>query len=345
VLTILQLPIQHALPVGQPQAVPQIAARLFPAYTVDDGRLHLAGCVLEDRLVARIEGSLGDQSIELYVDAEGRDVDRELIDALGVRETAPLARSPQQAAAQLARLTSEVLPAVQQRFPPEVDFQLRSVTAVWCKYAEGKLRFTFGSASLDLPFAGWARLLEAPPLVCPDSGQQGFHLAATDDGRVTLHERIARCEESGRRVLDSDLVRCSVSGRRVLAELTQTCPVTGKPVLQRLLVPCGLCGQHVSPASVRKDRCPACRSLRRVSKADPRMARLLDEHPALDRWRWWRLAETGQMYVLVAEGWMKQLLVVADKATLELKVLATGNRLLSHWDFTDPAQFERVLRD
>ena len=41
-------------------------------------------------------------------------------------------------------------------------------------------------------------------------------------------------------------------------------------------------------------RCSACRSLAPVRKDDPRMARLLDEHPLLDRWPRWRIAETKE---------------------------------------------------
>ena len=61
-----------------------------------------------------------------------------------------------------------------------------AVAIVWCKYAEGKLQFTIGEGTAELPFAGWARTLAAPPFVCPVSRRESFHLAATDDHRVTV---------------------------------------------------------------------------------------------------------------------------------------------------------------
>lgn len=345
VSTALERPIAQAVPPGRPQTVVRIADRLFPAYTLDGGRVHLAGCVLEDRLIVRLRGCLESRPLELFVDGEGRDLSPALVDTLGIQSAVPVEKAPPLAARQVDQFLAHGLALVQQRLPTDVDFHIVSLTAIWCKYAEGKLRFTFGEASADLPFGGWAQTLEAPPFVCPYSGQQGFHLAATDDGRVTLAERIDRCEETGRRTLAENLVHCAVTGRRVLAELAAVCPVTGKQVLRRALVACAMCGQQVSPAAIKKERCAACRGLRSASKADPRMARLLDEHPELDRWRWWRIAETREVHILQGSGWLSQILVVVDKNTLELKLLATGSRLLPHWNFADPEQHAHVLRE
>jgi hypothetical protein len=125
-----------------------------------------------------------------------------------------------------------------------------------------------------------------------------------------------------------------MTGMRVLAELTKTCPVSGQRVLGRLLVPCGRCGQQVSPAAVKNGRCAACRRMRPVARSDSRLARLLKEHVELDGWRWWRMTETAEVYVLVGSGWLRQILVVADKDTLALKLLATGNRFLPAWNVT-----------
>ena len=345
VSTALERPIAQAVPPGQPQSVARIADCLFPAYTLDGGRVHLAGCVLEDRLIVRLRGCLESRPLELFVDGEGRDLSPELVAALAVPDAVPVERAPPLAARQMDQFLAQGLALVQQRLPTDVDFQIVSITAIWCKHAEGKLRFTFGEASADLPFAGWAQTLEPPPFVCPYSGQQGFRIAATDDGRVTLADRIVRCEETGRRTLVENLVLCAVTGRRVLAGLTAVCPVTGQQVLRRTLVACTMCGQHVSPAAIKKERCAACRSLRAVSKADPRMARLLDEHPELDRWRWWRIAETREVHILHGSRWLGQMLVVVDKGTLEIKLLATGNRLVPHWNFIDREQHEHVLRE
>ena len=102
---------------------------------------------------------------------------------------------------------------------------------------------------------------------------------------------------------------------------------------------------QITPQVVERDQCRACRRLKRVRKADPRMARLLHEHPALDRWRRWRMSETSRVYVLVATGWLRRLLVVADKETLELRHMATASRFSARWADVEPSQFAYVLRE
>jgi hypothetical protein len=327
VSTLLEHPIVHVLPPGPLPTVARIAERLFPAYTLDGGRVHLAGCTLDDRLLVRVHASLASQPCEFLVDREGRDVDPTLAESLGVRDAVTTEKAPPLAARQLDAFLTHGLALVEQRLSTDVDFQLHSITAVWCRYVEGKLRFTFGEASADLPFADWAQTLVAPPFVCPYSGQRGFHLAATDDGRVTLAEQIARCEETGCRTLADDLVRCTVCGRRVQAELAAVCPVTGRQVLRRLQVACTMCGQQVSPTAIKNGRCEACRSLHAVDKTNPPLARLLAQHPELNCWRWWHAAETRAVHIFRGSGFLRQILIVADKDSFAIKRQATGNRL------------------
>jgi len=348
--------VSHAVPRGQPDSVPQIAQRLFPAYTIDGGRVHLAGCTLEDRLFARLRYQQGEAATGVYVDSDGQELDLRQAEALGLVDIVPLEKPSPQAGPQLARFLTLVAPALEQRDStgrhnstgPQNSAgprgELLSITLVWCKFAEGKLRFTLGEESVDLPFADWARTLQPPPFVCRYTGVQTFHLAATDDARIVPAECIGRCAESGRRTLADELVTCSVTGKRVLAELAPACPVSGKPVLRQALAVCEMCGEAVSPAVLKRGRCDACRGLRSIDKADPRMARLLDEHPELDRWNNWRMAETTAVYIVVASGWLQRLLLTADKETLQIKRLATGNRLQNHWNAVNPAQWRYVLR-
>jgi len=168
-------------------------------------------------------------------------------------------------------------------------------------------------------------------------------MALTDDGQIVAADRLARCNVTGRRAVDDEMVTCSVSGERVLADLTELCPVTQARVLKSRLVACEMCGQMVSPQAVKKDRCAACRDLQPVTKADPRMARVLDEHAALDRWRHWKIAETATVYILQAQGWLRQLLVVVDKTSLELRRVATSGRWGRHWHLAPPAEHTNVL--
>jgi len=144
--------------------------------------------------------------------------------------------------------------------------------------------------------------------------------------------------------LIGDLVTCAATGQRVLGELAETCPVTGQTVLPAEMVSCGVCRQNVAPAAMHQGVCEACDRLEPVSKADPRLARLLDEHPLLDRWRRWRFSESATAYHVTAHGWLRKLLVVVDKDSLELKLLATGHRLRSDWDVVEPSRYEFVLQ-
>lgn len=343
--------VTHAVPRGQPENVPQIAQRLFPAYTIDGGRIHLAGCTLEERLFARLRYQQGEAAVGAYVDSDGQELDPGQAEALGLVDLVPLEKPSPQAGPQLARFLTLVAPALEEhdaalrQKPAGGRGKLLSITLVWCKFAEGKLRFTLGEESVDLPFADWARTLQPPPFVCRYTGVHTFHLAGTDDARIVPAECIGRCEETGRRTLESELVTCSVTGKHVLPELAPACPVSGQPVLRRAMVVCEMCGEAVSPAVCKRGRCAACRALRVIDKADPRMARLLGEHAELDRWSNWRMAETATVYILVAAGWLQRLLVVLDKDTLQIARLATSNRLQSGWNVVNPAQHRYVLKD
>ncbi|MFZ5830845.1 MAG: hypothetical protein ACOY3P_12190 [Planctomycetota bacterium] len=340
--------LKHAEPIDQPHSVHELTARLFPAYQVDGGSLRLAGCTLEDRLFARLGYRVGERSLVLLLDAQGQLLSSDLRQQLGLDELRPLAKPPR-------RYSGELQPAVQAgatlaakgmaNADDATSPELTEETAVWCKYTEGKLHFSIGAAIAELPFAGWSRTLEPPPFVCPVTGARTFHLAATDDGRIVAAEQIGVCAVSGRRVLSQELVECSATGKRALAEYTEVCPVSGKAMLKSELVQCENCRQRVSPAVVQRGRCRACARMQPVSKDDPRMALLLHEHPALDYWRHWRLAETSQAYILTAARWLGRLMVVVDRQSLELRLVASGHRLLRGWTVATPDQYAFVLRD
>ncbi len=316
------VPILHAVPTAQPVSVAHLAHRLLPAYTVDGGRVHLAGCTLEDRPLARLSYQVDGQPLDLYVDADGQSVDAAQVEALGLPQSAPLAKPPQAGAVLLDRLLTIGLPSAELRFAREP----LTITTLWCKYAEGKLRFSFGHHGCDLPFAGWAQTLQPPPYRCPHTGIATFHLAQLDDGRIVAYEAVGRCAETGCLVLQGELASCAATGRQVLAVLTKVCPVTGQPVLSTAMVTCDCCGQVVSSAALQRGRCCACRNLKAVGKADPRLARVLHAHSALNRWGNWRIAETPVVYVLTASAWLKRLLLVIDKESLELRTVTQAGR-------------------
>jgi hypothetical protein len=336
--------ISHTAAVAQPTSVHEVAERLFSAYTVDDGSMHLAGCTLEDRLFVRVDFRDGAATLSVYVDADGHEVDAATIRSLGMDDVAELAKPTQPFEPQVERLVAAATALAAERISAVGSPEPRAITAIWCKYAEGKLRFSVGDATADLPFCGWARTLEPPPFICPGTGQATYHLGATDDGRIVAAEQIERCQQSGQRALGDELVACAATGQRVLPELLRACPVSAEKVLPDALVACTMCRQPVAPSSIAHQRCAACRNLRPVGKDDPRLVRLFDAHPPLAKWRSWKLSETSSVYVLTASAWLKQLLIVADKESLEVKLVATGNRITGGWQVVEPDGVGDVLQ-
>ena len=323
--------MSHVAPADQPDSVHQIAERLFPAYTVDGGSVRLAGCTLEDRLFLRFQFGHGAESTEIFVDADRQQVDRETAAAMGMLQTRELDKPPRPFAGKIEPLTQFGERLVAEKLAPATPPELVSTTAIWCKFAAGKLRFSIGEGSVDLAFSGWSRTLQPPPFICPHTGMATFHLATTDDGRIATADQIEPCAETGRRMLKEELVASSLSGRRALAEWIETCPVTLEPVLRSELVPCGMCGQPVSPLSIERNECAACRQLEPIDADDPRLTRLLKKHPELGRWRHWQISETSTVQIFLATGWVQRLVLAVGKDSLDIRHTATSNRLRTGW--------------
>ena len=241
-------PLIHVAPAEQPTSVPEIAEILFPAYTVDDGRVSLAGCALEDRLVLQLVYQYGSQTLEVYLNSEGKEVDGQPIAQDRQMKFVPLPGPPDRMQADLQRLQAAGSRLAEERLPAGAGVELVACRAIWCKYVEGKLRFAVAAASIDLPFSGWTRTLSPPPFICPHTGAATFRLAATDDGRIAAAERIEACAETGRRVLSTELVRCAVTGRRVSPELAEACPISGRRLLRSEMIQCGSCRAARQPA-------------------------------------------------------------------------------------------------
>ncbi|MDZ7620143.1 MAG: hypothetical protein U1E05_24340 [Patescibacteria group bacterium] len=337
-----QLP--HAAPADQPHGVSEIAARLLSAYTVDDGSVHLAGCQLEDRPFLRLQFEGADGPVTRFVSMRGKPLDPGRVTELGLWQLVDLPRPPQRLGGRFEAEVQAAVEAARQFDSAIAVLPPVSTTAVWCKHVDGKVRFSVGEVSADLPFAGWARSIEPPPYPCLATGTTTFHLAATDDGRLVAADQLQRCGETGRLLPKGELVTCAATGLRVAASQTRTCPVSGDRVLARMMVRCEICRQEVAPGSVTKGVCFACRSLQKVRKADPRLARLLDEHPVLDRWRHWRIAETAEVYILSARRWLTRLMLVVDKESLHLRFMATASGPFGLRGVS-PEQYEYVLRD
>jgi hypothetical protein len=90
--------------------------------------------------------------------------------------------------------------------------------------------------------------------------------------------------------------------------------------------------------------CTACRSLARVNKDDPRLVWIFGEHPGLDRWNHWQLAETADVYIATASRLLKRLLAVVEKETLAPRRLATCGRFSSDWIDVMDSEFTEILK-
>ncbi len=341
-------PAVHVRPRRQPTAVNDISSRLFSAYRVEGGRVHLGGCQLADFPFLRMSFSTQDHGKptvrHLFVAHDGTSVSDSQAQELGLLDVEPITTSP-------PRIDDTTLNALiasgrfiaakssSSRDPAASTVDPLLITLLWVKHASGQLHFTVGDTTVALPFSGWAKSIEAQPFVAKQSGASTFHLAATDDGRIDAFDEIATCEQSGQRVLKQDLVTCCVTGKQVLEEFTEPCPVSGKPALTEQFVECAVCREQVSKSVLEDKVCGACRQMGKIAKDDPRLVWILGEHLGLDRWKRWRLAETQNVYITQADGIMKRLLAVVDKETLAVNFLATSSKLASGWTPVEgPAQ-------
>jgi len=364
--------VRHARPVGEPAGVADLADHLLSPFDIaEGGRIHLAGCSLDERPLLWVvfqhenllqEGSQqenspravsqrGDEILqENFFDAAGVELDTSLVASLGLRDVHGQKTPPQDLAWQIPRLSATAKQAVHDLpSPPDGKAPPRFIACVivWCRYASGKLEVEFGEQSLNIPFEGWARHFadgtrKVPPLKCPHTGIPSYGIVQDDHGRISVKEAVSTCDVTGQRVVQSDLVQCRFTGKRALAEHTDSCSISGDAVLKDQLAVCGMCSQRVNPALIKRGHCRACRSLARVSKSDPRMALILGAYPTLDGWRHWSLAETQRVYILVGRGLVRRILVVAQKDPLEIVRVASGNRFSGNW--TDaPADLRREL--
>ncbi len=347
--------IANLAPRGQPASVHEIADRLFPAYKVDGGRVYLAGCTLDNRLFLQVTLRVAGGTSRFFLDGEGRRLDEDRAKELGLDDMQKLEKPPEPARADIARLTKIAILLARDEFGNEFDdvelgddnqAEIPSKfepAAIWCKFAQGKLRFTIGERSVDLPFADWAKTLAPPPYVCRYTGEKTFHLGTTSDGRIVAAERLETCQASGQRLLDVDMVTCAASGQRVSRELAQVCPVSDEHVLADRMVQCVECGEMVSPNAIQAERCAACRGVEKFRRDDPRRQRLLDAYPGLARRQSWKIAETAAVYILVGCRLFKRVLLVIDKETLRPKHLAVSRIFSPSWQAIDVSRIDEVL--
>jgi hypothetical protein len=341
----------HARPLRQPMAVNDVTTKLFGAYAIEGGQIHLAGCQLTDHPFLRLSFAAdGDAEVRhIFVAPDGSSVSDELVPQLGLDELQPILKHPPRiddGALRSLIAAGRRIAAKQStsRDPAAATVEPLAVAVLWVRHAEGRLQFTIGGSTVDHPFSSWAALLKPEPYVGKDSGVGSFKLGATDDGRIEPAEEIAVCQKSGRRVLRQELVQCGVTGLRVLPEFTEVCSVSGLPTLRGEFVACKRCRQRVSKAVLSEGICSACRNLAKASKDDPRLVWIFGEHPGLDRWKQWQLAETQAVYIARASSLLKELLVVVDKESLAIRRIAQRSRFSRTWVDLDEASRGDVLK-
>ena len=344
----------HSVAKRQPASVHEVAERVFSAYAVEDGSVHLSGCTIEDRPFLRLthihkaNGAIeSDQLKHAYFHADGSQVDEEIARELGLQELVPSATGRRITRAQLKNWLTEAEQRGEDGEQSAGEWIVSTV--VWCKYATGKITFTIGEVSAEHSFEGWCKLFEEgkqkpPPYQCAVTGRSSYDLAVTDDGRLTVIQAIEQCAETGQRLLACDLETCSVTGRRVARDVLATCPVTQLQATLAVMPNCSMCDQRVSPEAINSDQCSACRSLQPVSKDDPRMARILGEYPNLDTWARWSLTETASAYILMASATIKRLLVVVEKDRMKLLRIASGSRFSKRWPAAPLAEQEHYSK-
>jgi hypothetical protein len=332
----MQTSIKHFAPENQPSRVFELAERLLAAYKIDGGNVHLAGCRLDNCPFLRVTAEGMGRKVVFYLDPEGLVLESTMIERLGVDRLAHLAHPPEQYSGPDESLIDRAKKMANVEFSKESPPERVQLDILWCKFATGRLRFTIGDESLDVPFSGWSRLIEPPPVVCPISGENTFHLAATDDGRIMAAESIGQCDLTGQRLPTTELTTCNETGKTVHNEKIQICPVTGSPVLIEKMVSCDVCGEMVAPSALERGQCVACRQLEVVRSNDPCRQLLLEKHPGLAQWRRWQLAQTRQAWILGLGGWMRRVRIVLDSETLEIKRIARRAPLSGKWEPVAP---------
>lgn len=319
----------HARPIEQPTAVHELSARLFDAYTLDGGQAHLAGCHLEDVPLVRLTWLADEEEAtprieHRFFDELGVPIAWAEAVALGLDRVAPMAEPlPRVEAGRLERMLASAAKSSASE-PPSL------VTLVWAKQAWGRLRFEFGDESFDTEFSGWASTLEAPPAVCPATGEPTFHLAATDDGQIAAAEAITPSVVTGRRALTSELVTCSATGKLAEAEHFAPCAATAEPILLTELETCSRCGLSVGPRDKRPGDCNACRAAERVTLDEATWSKAVAAQPKLAA-RKWQVTQTDEAYILESSGWFRRNVVTLDRATLAVLHAAEASRFSSTW--------------
>ncbi len=114
--------VTHAAPQQPAITTRELAERLLPAYTVDGGRVHLAGCALESRAVMRVTFRLRleglephDELLEVFATSDEQIVAPEVAAELQLEQLAPIAPTPKVGRFELERLMRQATSVAEDR--------------------------------------------------------------------------------------------------------------------------------------------------------------------------------------------------------------------------------------
>ncbi len=313
-------------PSSQPLAVHEITESLFAAYRLDGGKLHVAGCQLEDipflRMTTLAESTDYESStlIHQFFDTSGQQVAEELINDLGLDQSISCEEIPH-------RVDEKVL-SIRNQLVEQVP--VGAISLVWARRASGLLRFEFGEESVDTDFQGWVKTLKPPAAICPQTGVETFHLSTTDNGRIIAAEQIAICEVSGKRYPTEELETCAETGKRVAPDLLTTFAFTGERILKSEMRQCDRCKSWVPASRLSRTGCVVCDSAKRTEELPVPPEELFAGYPKLAK-QTWLAAEAKDRTILVSDGWFRRRVAIVDNATRKLVYLAEASRFSSVW--------------
>ncbi|WP_425396669.1 hypothetical protein [Aeoliella sp.] len=327
-----------ARPASQPESVHEFSSRLFDAYQVDGGQMHLAGCRLIDVPFLRVTTLASDDASMVehrYFDHTMKPVSESQLEQLGLVEVSPLASDTSPYSRPQVESLAEPCDTAAERF--------MALTVIVAKRAEGALQFDIGEQCARVRFGDWTRTIAAPPFRCAASGRDSYHLAAIDDGRIVAAEAIATCEESGASVLECERVKCGVTGKQVDPRLASKCPVSGEHVLKDEMATCHACQQSVSRLAVSGGVCKACRELPAAKPTDTWVAGLTEQFPTLKQYRKFRAGKLGELVRVMAIGWWRRLLVITAGEGGPVVEVARREGLAGRWEQVPHTEWSQVL--
>lgn len=327
----------EAVPADEPTQVASIAHAILKPYRVRDGKVQLAGCVLEAQPFLRITTYQADNDklSHHWFDRDGSLLLDELPKRFDIQELVAVESRLRETD---GPTVNTWIDAVTRDMDRE---QLVGATVVWFRQVIGKIRFQFESGVYaSLPFNGWAidwaaGWFDSPRFVCPESGIESYNIVCLDDGTVTVAEAVGVCDATGKETLKGELQNCTVSEKSVRSDQLISCPVSGDRLLPNLGDSCAWCRRTVSPAAMMDGRCGDCRKLAPIGVENPVVKSVREQRTGCAKMKHWKGWISDDLAVLVGSNWLREMMVVVSLADMRIIRTAARRRLSTSWQFDD----------